>query len=148
MNQENLEIELGLYGEYTTVKPIVSIYVDDRLIETFKFNEVSKKTIIKKYNVAVDTPREHELKIEFLNRPIEGTVRHMHTKQILSVMQIVLNKLVINGVNCLAFKDTQITFYPTAFDLPYIPGITYISKPGCLKYTFSTPLYFWALRLV
>lgn len=148
MTQENLEIELGLYGEYTTTVPIVSIYLDDRLLDTFKFSESSKKTIIKKFNVAVDMHSNHELKIEFLNRPDNGTVRHMHTKQILSVMQIVLNKLVINGVNCLAYKDTQITYFPEDFNKPFVPGITYISKPGCLKYKFATPLYYWALQLV
>lgn len=146
MAQENLNIELGIYGEYTTERPVVSIYLDDKLLERFTFQELSKKTITKKFNVSVDVLQQHELSIEFLNRPDNGTVRHMHTKQILSVMQVVVNKMLINGVNCLAFAGENLVYYPQDPNKPFIRGITYISKPGVLRYTFNSPFFFWALQ--
>jgi hypothetical protein len=145
LTSELLHFKIELAGTYWKKRPIYSILVNEKLIETKEISAPSGES----FYVEFDTELEegpHKLHIRLDNKDWSDTVQNADKTEILKDMLLNIKSVEIDTINIGDIVFTHSLFTGDDPDRPVLDKCVDLGWNGTWTLPFETPFYIWLLE--
>jgi hypothetical protein len=145
LTSESLHFKIELAGTYWKKRPIYSILVNEKLIETKEISAPSGET----FYVEFDTELEegpNKLHIRLDNKDWTDTVQSIDKTEILKDMLLNIKSVEIDTINIGDIVFTHSVFTGDDPDRPVLDKCVDLGWNGTWTLPFETPFYIWLLE--
>jgi len=142
---ERLHFKIGLAGTYWEKRPIYSILVNDKLIETREVETPSEEVFYTEFDADVEEGPA-VLKIRLENKDWTDTVQNEDKTAIVKDMLLNIKSVEIDEMDLATMIYTKTEFIGDDAERPVLDKCIDLGWNGTWRLPFESPFYIWLLE--
>lgn len=142
---ERLHFKIGLAGTYWEKRPIYTISVNDKLIETREVEAPSEEVFYIEFDADVEEGPA-SLKIRLENKHWTDTIQNDDKTEILKDMLLNIKSVEIDEIDLANMIYTKTEFVGDDADRPVLDKCIDLGWNGTWTLAFESPFYIWLLE--